>query len=157
MEKFDERQLWIRGKAFQHAYILLAILILLANVYAQFHEGVHIFSPMSEVMVLIMLSVMLTSMELIHKDAYAGNPSNHRMFAIFMVICGGCSFLISLTELISGKQGMIANGMLTDTVASSIMGVCVGFTGLLYLLAYHKEKVQDECLRKEMDQDENNG
>lgn len=158
MEKFDERQLWIRGKAFQHAYLLLAILVLLSSLYAEAHHGVHLFSPLSEVMVLIMASVMLASIELIYKDAYAANLHNHHLLAIVMMICGGCSIVITLIKLITGKQAMIVNGMLSDTVASLITGLFMSLIGLLYLYAYHKDNLQNENLGKEDNEnDENNG
>lgn len=122
--EFDERQLQIRGKIFQHGFFLAILLIFLNSllqdcgiVWAEtFHEGV----------LMMMLLITVVSVEFQLRGAYFGKGTLPGMAAL-MVLMGLSSLSLLFLCCMHMAQGesLLSKGVLTGNGTSLILGIFV--------------------------------
>lgn len=142
---FDERQLWARGNAFKHGFILFGIFIALDSLYAAFtQDSSHLFGAMTGA-VMIACACMTTSIELIRNKAYEWNPGNNKIAIIIIAACSFVSFLHRIDVFLK-------NGMNLSTLEGrENLGLSIAMLFLIILSLYylydvmkHKNKEEEE-------------
>ncbi|HBU11792.1 MAG TPA: hypothetical protein DEB31_03425 [Clostridiales bacterium] len=112
-DKFDERQLQIRGNIFKHG-VFTAIGLLLANAFLQ-KAGILWASGFHQNILLLMLTVTVISVAFHVRGVYfAENGTQRRMFLSVFTVAALMLSVSSVVFIIDGDT-LIAGGMLTDT------------------------------------------
>jgi hypothetical protein len=113
--KFDERQLWIRGNIFMHAFIA-QVALLLVNAFLvdngfiwaeRFHEN----------LLLLLIPIFICSLELIFRDVYVQTKAQ-RLITIGIFSIGSIFGIITCMVDYRKGEAFITNDMLTSNGGS---------------------------------------
>ena len=132
--KFDERQLWIRGNIFKHMYIVAAVALLL-NAFLLSEDIVWASGSHSNIIILMSVTAF-GSVEMIFKGVYFENSVQQRMVTSVMLTAGIMSLIAGAMHLFSGAN-LIENGALTDNgsmLVISMFGFIIGLGAIIKLL-----------------------
>lgn len=139
ISEFDEKQLIDRGKAFQYGF-LTAIAAIILNYFLNDMIEIKI-SPSTSFMFTLWVPLTICSIALIIKDAYDGVNSTMGMVGVSVFGFGGCFILVcSIIFLVTGKEVLIDNGMVTESVGHILNGVCMMTIGIVYWVKQYLNK-----------------
>ncbi|MDR3224720.1 MAG: DUF799 domain-containing protein [Clostridiales Family XIII bacterium] len=126
-QKFDERQLWIRGNVFQHAFFAQVLLLLLNALITS--NGVVWADNFYMNLILLFVPVVICSLELIFRDVYI--QTKIRRAIIIGIFSAGALFgaIPRLVDLSKGES-LWASGKLTHNgggfVVSLLFAIIAG-------------------------------
>ena len=129
-KKFDERQIYIRGKVFYHIYIILAVLLLL-NAFLISSDIVWADGFYSSIIIL-MTATAIGSVEAIIRDAYFVKPTGH-VISVIVILCGIMLIIATVVQIVDG-DALLSNGQLTQEGFSLIMSILfftIGGSGII--------------------------
>ena len=115
----DERQLWLRGNVFKHAFVFLIVALALEALCKAL--GVTWAQGPWEAILLIWASVALCWWEFILRDI---NPMgrSQKPFFFAMGLCGVFIVVMEVASLASGRRPLLEGGMLTNSGATALIG-----------------------------------
>ena len=124
--KFDERQLWIRGNIFKHMYLATAVLLIL-NAFLMSHDIIWADGFHSSIIILLAVTA-IGSIEAIVREAFF-EKSRQPVIAVILVISSTLAFIGSIRHLINGDK-IISNGALNDNGGFLVMAILEFIIGL---------------------------
>ena len=145
MDKFDERQLWIRGSIFKHMYITTAVLLCL-NAFLLSNDIVWANGFSSNIIILLAVTAV-GGVEMIFREVYFENSMQRRAVTAIMLTSGIISLVLGVWHLINGEK-FISDGALTNTgglLVISMFGLIIGLSAVIKLLLdkFSKRKEND--------------
>ena len=114
-KEYDERQLKIRGDIYQRGFAIIILLMMANGALQEF--GLRWAPPFGSTLIIVMLAVVVTTVEMIIRDAYIGVRSRYSA-ATIMVLLGLCAALnigINLLNLSHLKEPFLEDGILSMT------------------------------------------
>lgn len=135
--KFDERQLLVRGKVFMFGFIYLGIYMLLNALIRD--NGILWADEPTAAVLGIMSAVCICSVILILKDAYSAPNSN--MWTVAVVIMS----IAAVVSLLCGIDGWIVNGFVEKgTITIAARTTLLGVFFLIISCVYWVKKFLDK-------------
>lgn len=134
--KFDERQLKIRGHIFIHGYIFIAVYMLVTALISS--SDMLWFNETANVMVGLGLSVALCCIEMILHEAYEPISENRHvamsilMVALLVGIIGGINKII--------KFGFVINGNISEDLGYIIFNLSLELVSVIYWIKHFIDK-----------------
>ncbi|WP_461204926.1 hypothetical protein [Clostridium sp. DL1XJH146] len=136
--KLDERQLWIRGEVYKHALMVMGGLLILDAILKDF--GMIWADSMSSSMIILMVSIMVGSVEMICRDVYMVPGNRQKYLIALMGICSSIVVVQAVIELAIGKYKFVVEGQLTNDASKAIMVACVFIIFIVFLVKNHQNK-----------------
>lgn len=126
-QEFDERQMYIRGLAYEHTCFAFVLEIIAISVLKEF--SVICFAPLAELYVLLCLPFFVLGAECIIKGAY--DPINSRPGMMVFTLMPITSVLTILNQ-IKSKLSFMENGVITEDGGIR----CIYITWLVLTVVY---------------------
>ena len=140
-QKFDERQLWIRGNIFKHMFYTVAALMLIDAMLTGF-EIVWVNGYYSNIIIL-QVAVAIGAIEMIFREVYVYDIKNQKNITLLFGLLSLILLGLNIMEIIKGEK-IILNGALTNNGGSLILGLLyflIALAGLVkFLLDKFKKK-----------------
>ncbi|MDR2941388.1 MAG: hypothetical protein LBV17_02210 [Treponema sp.] len=139
-EKFDERQLQIRGDVFKHGFLTAGALMLF-NAFLQ-DMGVEWANGFHQNILMLILIITVVSIEFHLRGVYFGRGSRRNAF---MVIFGLCSIVLLVLSVIHYAQGkkFVVGYRLTDNGFYIAGGLMFLISTICALVQFFREKKAD--------------
>ena len=140
-EKFDERQLQIRGDIFKHGFLTAGALMLL-NAFLQ-SEGIEWANGFQQNILMLLLISTVVSIEFHLRGVYFGKGGRRKAF---IAIFGLCSVSLLVLSVIHGAQGekFVADYMLTDNGFHFACGIMFFINTVCALIRLFCEKQEEK-------------
>lgn len=140
MQKFDERQLKIRGDVFKHAFILLLALTL-GNSLAH-SLGFNWAEPVWTGILTAVVCIAVCSVELILRGAYLVEHTSQRAVPYLLGLSG--LFLLIMSSIHFATGAVVFNGGgLSEESVHFIMALCFLSIGLSYIVKERRDKREE--------------
>ena len=133
----DERQLWLRGNVFKHAFVFLIVALALEALCKSF--GITWAQGPGEAILLIWGSVALCWWEFILRDISPMGRSQ-KTFFFAMGLCGLCIVVMELASLAAGRGPLLEEAMLTSAGATTLIGCLMASILGVYLAKSLRDK-----------------
>lgn len=138
-QNYDEKQLADRGKAFQYGFIA-AILTIMAVYFMTDILEVQISHTLA-FLICMWVPLSVCTLALILKDAYEGVHSAFGQKISF--IFGGAGLLVlivSIVRMITGKEFIAHNGVVTDSIGHLFVGICMLVICIVYWIKQYQNR-----------------
>ena len=132
IKKLDELQYIKRGNIFKHC--LFAIIGLLLLYIALIEFDIVFISQRNALLLIIIFIVSLFCIEMICYGIYPLSERRQKFIYILSGLLGLAIVIISICEMIFGKESFIENEILSDTGAGVIMGCLLFSIFLAYVI-----------------------
>lgn len=138
-QNYDEKQLADRGKAFQYGFIA-AILTIMAVYFITDIIEIQMNHTLA-FLICMWVPLSVCTIALILKDAYDGVHSTvgQKMSFIF----GAVGFLVLITtivRMITGKESIVNNGVVTDSIGHLFVGICLLVICIVYRIKQYENR-----------------
>lgn len=136
--EYDERQLKARGECFQVTFFAL-IFMLLFDGFLRESLDYNWSSYLIGVSIFMICSITLFCVMAIMKDAYIAIGKNLSRFGILMLLIGIANIALGIIN--SLKEGLVANGLVTEYILNlTVGGMCLFIGGASLLKNYLNKK-----------------
>ncbi|MCD2493294.1 hypothetical protein LQE92_11780 [Lacrimispora sp. NSJ-141] len=129
--KYDEKQQMDRGKGFQYGFI--AAIAVDALIYlAEDAMGIKI-SGFASFLIQVWTPLTVCMLTFIIKDAMNGiREQTGRILAVSYGACGFFMLCLAAAHIISGKEALLSNGVITEEVGHLYIAVCMIAASITY-------------------------
>jgi hypothetical protein len=130
-QKYDERQLTIRGQAFRHGFALLAGLVLLDGWLGE--ENIVWASPFWSAILIVMIPAMVSTVELILRGAYGGAREDNATG--FLKLWGALSVVVLICvvfDIVDGRPLRDDTGLAQTGGLLIVAGLVLATTATLF-------------------------
>ncbi len=145
-DKFDERQLYLRGNAFKHGFIIMALLLFISafvkSVILDNESAVFVEGAWGNILIVI-ISAAVCMIELIVRDAMNYEDSLNNFIIYVLGILGFILIIWGSIDLIVSKGGIIKGYTLTAEGAKLLMNCAWIVVGIVYVVKKRKMKYSD--------------
>lgn len=142
IEKFDERQLWIRGDIFKHGFILLMALIILDSLNTDFSiicfEERYLVS-----FIMLMFAIMVVSIEMIIKGVYFSNDGQPKTIIYMMGLISSILLIYNLYNVIFNSFTVINGNTITITGENILLNLCLFAIFITYQIKSYIDKKEE--------------
>lgn len=142
IEKFDERQLWIRGDIFKHGFILLMALIILDSLNTDFSiicfEERYLVS-----FIMLMFAIMVVSIEMIIKGVYFSNDGQPKTIIYMMGLISSILLIYNLYNIIFNSFTVINGNTITITGENILLNLCLFAIFITYQIKSYIDKKEE--------------
>lgn len=145
-DKFDERQLYLRGNAFKHGFIFLASLLFLSafvkSVILDNESAVFVEGAWGNILIVV-ISAAVCMIELIVRDAMDYENSYNNFIIYVLGILGFVLIIWGIIDLAISKGGIFSGYTLTGEGAKLIMNLIWIIVAVIYAFKKRKVKYSD--------------
>ena len=136
-EKFDERQLQIRGDIFKHGFLIAGALMLL-NAFLQ-GEGFEWANGFQQNILMLILASTVVSIEFHLRGVYFGKGGRRKAF---IAVFGFCSIFLLVLSVIHHAQGekFLVGYRLTDNGFHIAGGIMFSINAICAIVKLFREK-----------------
>jgi len=135
---FDERQLWVRGDIFKHTVIVMGGLLLLNSFLMDY--GVSWADGMYPSMIILLISIMTLSVEMICRNVYPSVNNNQKIPIYLIGILSTVSLAWTVIESNSLEIKLVVSGQLSEYGSRLIMNSCMFIIFAVFIVKTVYEK-----------------
>jgi membrane protein CcdC involved in cytochrome C biogenesis len=139
-EKFDERQLQIRGDIFKHGFLAAGALMLF-NAFLH-GEGIEWADGVQQNILMLILTITVVSIEFHLRGVYFGKGDRRKAFIAIFGLCSVCLLILSIIHGVQGEE--FADGFRLTDNGYYIVGGIMFFINTFCALIQKKKKKQAE-------------
>jgi hypothetical protein len=136
-EKFDERQLQIRGDIFKHGFLIAGALMLL-NAFLQ-GEGIEWANGFQRNVLMFILASTVVSIEFHLRGVYFGKGGRRKAFIAIFGFCSVFLLVLSVIHYVQGEK-FVADYRLTDNGFSIVCGIVFLLNTICAIVQLFREK-----------------
>jgi hypothetical protein len=136
-EKFDERQLQIRGDIFKHGFLIVGALMLL-NAFLQ-GEGIEWANGFQQNVLMFILASTVVSIEFHLRGVYFGKGGRQKAFIVIFGFCSVFLLVLSVIHYVQGEK-FVADYRLTDNRFSIVCGIMFLLNTICAIFQLFREK-----------------
>jgi hypothetical protein len=137
-QKFDERQLWIRGNVFKHAFFAQILLLLLNAMITG--NGIIWADNFHMNLIILFIPVVVCSLELIFRDVYIQTKIQRIMIISVFSFAALIGIIPRLIELSKG-EGLWESGKLTQNGGGFAISLLLGVIAVSLIIKTVRDKL----------------